>query len=137
VAFLTYDLQGDIQYFGFLLKENKYGIEDWKYLLSRIDKRIHFWCNWWISMGGSLTVIKFVIEAILVYWHLLAMISNGFLMHIQKICFNYLWKGSTKSLGSHLENWKKKIKTKGLRGVGFKRPSLFDQALVAKSLLVF
>jgi hypothetical protein len=34
VEFPVYDLQAGIQYLGFHLKENNYGIEDWKWLLS-------------------------------------------------------------------------------------------------------
>jgi hypothetical protein len=70
---------GGLRYLGFNLKPNNYGKEDWRWKLSRIEQRITFWCNRWISRGGRLVLIKFVLEAILVFWHTLAHIPKGIL----------------------------------------------------------
>jgi hypothetical protein len=78
-----------------------------------------------------------VIEAIPVYWHLLANILKGILAQICKMCFNFLWKGSFEYLGSHLVNWKCLSAPKNASGWGLKDLVSFGCALVVKSLWVF
>jgi hypothetical protein len=51
-------------------------------------------------------LIKLVIEAIPVYWNLLINTLKGILARIHKLCFNFMWKGSSEYNGSHLVNWK-------------------------------
>jgi hypothetical protein len=101
--FPSHDLNDGIKYLGYSLKPNNYGKVDWMWLLSRIEKRVNFWCNHWISRGGRLVLIKSILEAIPVYWHLLAHIPKGILDRIKKVCFNYLWKGNCDYKGSHLK----------------------------------
>jgi hypothetical protein len=69
-----------------------------------IEKRISLWCNRWISKGGILKLIKYVIKVIHMYLNPLENILKGILVRIRKLCFNYLWKGKFEYLGSHLVN---------------------------------
>jgi hypothetical protein len=64
--FKHFDIQEGFRYLRFILKPNGYR-GDWGWLLGKIEKRIHFWCNRWLSRGGRLTLIKAVLEAIPVY----------------------------------------------------------------------
>jgi hypothetical protein len=121
----------------FILKLNNHGKEDWRWLLARIEKRISCRCNRWISRGSRLSLVKSVLEVILVYWHLLAYIPKGVLTSIREICFNYLWKNSVEFLGSYLVTHKKLSKPKSLGGWGLKDLYSFGKALEGKSLWVF
>jgi hypothetical protein len=103
--FPSHELNEGLNYLGYRIKPNNYGLKDWGWLVSKVEKRISLWCNRWISRGGHLTLIKSVIEAIPVYWHFLANILKGILHRIRKLCCNYLWKGSFDYLGSHLVKW--------------------------------
>jgi hypothetical protein len=94
-SFQHLDFEGGLKYLGFILKPNNYGNKDWRWLMSRIEQRISFWCNRWISRGGRLVLIKYVLEAIPILWHTLAHIPKGILEKVRKCCFNYLWKGSS------------------------------------------
>jgi hypothetical protein len=67
LAFPTFQLEDGLKYLGLTLKKNKYGISNWKWLLSKVEKSVTFWCNRWISQGGRLVLIKLVIEAIPIY----------------------------------------------------------------------
>jgi hypothetical protein len=109
---------GGLIYLGFNLKPNNYGKEDWRWLLSRIEKRITLWCNRWISRGGRLALIKYVLEAIPVFWHTLAHTPKGILEKVKTCCFNYLWKRSSEYKGSHLASWKLIAIPKKLGGWG-------------------
>jgi hypothetical protein len=37
-------------------------------MIDKIESRTKQWCNKWITLGGRLTLVKFVLEAIHVYW---------------------------------------------------------------------
>jgi hypothetical protein len=60
-----------------------------------------------LSRAGRLVLIKSVLEAILVYCHLLAFVLKGILERIKKIYFNYLWRGIVEYKKLHLTGWKK------------------------------
>jgi hypothetical protein len=68
------------------------------------------------------------------YCHLLTNILKGILVHIRKLCFNYLWKGKSEYLGSHLVNWKT-ISTKNCRRMGPKEFCLVWKSLSGKIYL--
>ena len=87
----------------------------------------------WLSKGGKLTLVKSVLEAILVYWmHL--WIPLGIIEKIKKLCFKFLWSGSSASSGLPWTSWKALACPKFLGGWGLKIPVVFAKALVAKSL---
>ena len=99
------DPEAGLKYLGFNLESNKYQNADWHWLVDRIERRVTHWCNRWISRGGRLVLVKAVIEAIPVYWHILADIPKGILIKIKKTCASYLWKGSLEYKGAHLAHW--------------------------------
>jgi hypothetical protein len=56
---------------------------------------------------------------------LLEKITQNLLTHIQKLFFNYFWKGSYEYPGSHLLSWKILSKPKKIGGWGFKGSFFF------------
>jgi hypothetical protein len=56
-----------MKYLGFSLKVNNYSKKDWQWLRAKVEKRLHTWDNRWLSRAGQLVLIKFVLEAILVF----------------------------------------------------------------------
>jgi hypothetical protein len=95
-------LEEGFKYLSFRLKPNKYGSADWIWLLTKVEKRINCGAIRWISRGNRLVLIKSIIEAIPVYWHLLVKIPKNILNIINKVIFNYLWKGNIEYLGFHM-----------------------------------
>jgi hypothetical protein len=61
-------------------------------------------------------LVKFVMEAIPIFWHTLAHIPKGILEKIRKVCFNFLWKSSCEFKGTHWVRWKKLAVPKYLGG---------------------
>ena len=47
---------------------------------------IHIWCNKWLTRGGKLKLIIYVLEVILVFSTSIALVPIGTLEHIRKIC---------------------------------------------------
>jgi hypothetical protein len=57
---------------GFTLKENVYLKNDWLWLLAKVEKKIHAWCNQWLSRVDKLVMVNAVLESIPNYWITLA-----------------------------------------------------------------
>jgi hypothetical protein len=39
------DFQVGFKYLAFYIHPNDYGINDWKYLIVKVERRINLWCN--------------------------------------------------------------------------------------------
>jgi hypothetical protein len=85
-------------------------------------------------MGGMLTLVKSVLEGILVYCLSLAHIPSSILQTIRKRMFSFLWFGNDAKEKFHLARWEAIFKQKYLGAWGIKNIILFGKSLVAKSL---
>ena len=56
-----------MKYLGFHLKPCRYLMKDWDWLISKVERKIKSWSFRWLSKGGKLILVKFVLEAIPVY----------------------------------------------------------------------
>ena len=61
------DVQDGIKYLAFVLKPNDYQKMDWLWMIGKVEKKLHIWCNKWLSRGGRLILIKVVLEVIAVF----------------------------------------------------------------------
>lgn len=52
---------------------------NWEWLLAKLEAQTSHWCNRWLSIGGRLTLVESVLEAIPVFWHSLAFLPKGVL----------------------------------------------------------
>ena len=129
----TGDLEHDLKYLGYFIKENCYRLVDWRWILGNIDKRIKSRCNKFISIGGRLVLIKSVLSSILVYWFTLAQLPVGVIEALRKLLVNYLWGDSDSHRKIHLVAWHKIFLPKKYGGWGIKHPFWFNVALCIKS----
>eukprot|EP00253_Pinus_taeda_P028798 PITA_28798 len=89
--FSTHPMEEGLKYLGFRLKPGGYKIEDWIWLIVKVEKRLNVLYNRYLTQAGRLTLIKAVLEATRVYWMSLAWIPRGILARLQKICSRFLW----------------------------------------------
>ena len=61
-------------------------------MIDKIESRTKQWCNRWLTLGGRLTLVKFVLEAIHVYWKSIGFIPKWGLEVIKKKCFKFVDK---------------------------------------------
>lgn len=94
-----------LKYLGYYIKPNKYQKIDWHWLINKAEEKIQLWCNKWLSRGGRLILIKVVLEAIPVYWALLAEIPKSIMNKVKILYCNFLWKGCGQDKGIHLVKW--------------------------------
>jgi len=55
------------------------------------ERRIGFWCNKWLSLGGRFILVKSVLEGLVVYWMTLERIPNKIIILLRRLSFNFLW----------------------------------------------
>jgi ribonuclease HI len=131
--FTLQDISEGIKYLGFQLKPNSYRKEDWKWLITKLEKRLNGWSFRWLSRAGRLTLTKSILEAIPVYWMSLAWIPKGVLEKIRRICARFIWSGTGDKYTQPWEKWENIAMPKALGGWGLKNIFLFSKALAAKS----
>ena len=57
-------LDSAFKYLGFYLNPNAYRKEEWNWLIKKVERRINNWALINLSLGGSLILVKAVIETI-------------------------------------------------------------------------
>ena len=88
--FKSCPLEGGFSYLGFYLKPNNYHRSDWTWLICKVHFWIGKWASNWISLGGRLTLIKAILQFILVYCFALFRVPMGVLNTIRRYFFNFL-----------------------------------------------
>ena len=84
------------KYLGFHLKPCIYLRKELDWLIAKVEKMTMNQSFRWLSKGGKLTLVKYVIEEMPVYWmHL--WIQVGIIDNIMKLCFKLLWSGNRDS----------------------------------------
>lgn len=51
-----------MKYLGYFLKPNNYRVADWNWFVQKLEKIISNWSFKWLSMGGIMVLMKFVLE---------------------------------------------------------------------------
>lgn len=99
------DLCQGLTYLGYLLRPNAYLVNDWPWIVRKVESRILCWQNQKLSLGGRLVLLNSVLENLPIYWFSLAHFPMSILQLIQKLMFNFLWKGQSQFQGCHLVSW--------------------------------
>jgi hypothetical protein len=99
----------------------------------KVEKRLNNWSFRWLSRAGRLTLTKYVLEAIPVYWMSLAWIPKGILEKLRKICARFIWSGSGEKYTQPWSKWDNIALPKSLGGWGLKNIFLFSKSLAAKA----
>jgi len=98
-------IDSGFKYLGFFLKPNGYQLEDWKWLLRKINQNISLWCYNWLYLGGRMILVKSVLENILVFWLAISKIPNSILNNMRQKMFIFIWTGKRNKEGIHLASW--------------------------------
>lgn len=130
--FQRLQLEDGLKYLSFHIKSQGYKIANWTWLVSKVERILNNWSHRILSRVGHLVLIKFVLEATLIYWMSLAWIPQGILSQIQRICCNFLWKGHKEGKPFSWVKWSRIVAPKKLGGWGLKDLPTFSHALAAK-----
>jgi hypothetical protein len=118
------------------LKLNNYRKEDWKWLLTKLEKRLNGWSFRWLSKVGRLTLTKSVLEAIPIYWMSLAWIPKGVMEKIRRTCSRFIWSGSEDKYTQPWTKWEMYCDAKSIGRLGTQKYFSVLQGPGDKGLLV-
>ena len=83
-------LSDGFRYLGYFLKIDRYRSEDWLWLIERYDQKINHWCNWWLTLGGRMTLIKEVLESQPIYWLTSVNLPSLIIIKIFQHIYNFM-----------------------------------------------
>ncbi|XP_077223456.1 uncharacterized protein LOC143857069 [Tasmannia lanceolata] len=109
----------------------------WDPIVERIERRLETWKRNLVSKGGRLTLVKSVLDNILVYYLSLFKFPVNVSLRIEQIQRRFLWSGSDDKKGIPLVKWEKVCISIKNGGLGIRRIKGFNQALLCKWLWRF
>lgn len=86
-----------MKYLGVPLHDRRLKVNDWSFLISKIEKKLQNWKGQLLSIGGRHTLLNYVISAVPLYALSLYHIPVTLLHEIDKIRCRFLWQGTDRS----------------------------------------
>jgi len=131
LPFIT--LSEGFTYLGYQLKMGSSTPCDWQWLVALYEKKINFWCNKWLSIGGRFILVKSVLEGLAVYWMSLERLPAKIIHTLRRLTYNFLWNDLANKRRFHLCSWQELSKPRKTGGWGLKILSTFNSTLLANS----
>lgn len=125
-------LEDGLRYLGYKLKPHGYKIDDWTWLISKLERRLSIWYHKYLPRARILVLIKAILEATLVYWMSLGWIPRGILTRIQNTCCRFFWKGNQFGRIFAWEKWDLLTLPKKWGRWGIKKLDEFSSTLATK-----
>ncbi|WMV32209.1 hypothetical protein MTR67_025594 [Solanum verrucosum] len=121
-------------YLGMPLGDEYRSIDIWNPILEKCEKKLTRWRSQYLSLGGRLTLINSVLDALPTYMLSIFHIPQSVVQRLDKIRRNFLWQGNKERKGFHLVKWKNIIRSKEQGGPGIKNLKYQSKALKVKWL---
>jgi len=121
-------------YLGMPLGAEYRSIDIWNPILEKCEKKLTRWRSQYLSLGGRLTLINSVLDALPTYMLSIFHIPQSVVQRLDKIRRNFLWQGNKERKGFHLVKWKNIIRSKEQGGLGIKKLKYQSKALKVKWL---
>ncbi|WMV58738.1 hypothetical protein MTR67_052123 [Solanum verrucosum] len=99
-------------YLGLLLGAKSMSMEIWNGVIEKCEKKLARWKSQYLSLGGRLTLISSVLDALPTYMMSLFPIPLGIINRLDSIRRKFLWLGNKVRKGYHLVKWKTVINEK-------------------------
>ena len=106
-------------------------------MVKRISRRLDGWKNDFLSLGGRITLIQCYLSHIPSYFLSLFKIPVSIASKIEKMQRDFLWSRAGEGKKDHLIRWDVVCRPKELGGLGFRKTSLRNIALLGKWLWRF
>ena len=119
-------------YLGLPLGASHKALGVWDTVEDRFRKRLASWKSQYISKGGRLTLIQSTLSNLPIYCLSLFRMPVSICSRLEKIQREFLWSGGSLAKKSHLVNWKTVCTEKKKGGLGLRRFSILNKALVCK-----
>ena len=119
-------------YLSLPLGANHKALGVWDTVEDRFRKRLASWKSQYISKGGRLTLIQSTLSRLPIYCLSLFRMPVSICYRLEKIQRKFLWSGGSLVKKTHLVNWKTICTKKKKEGLGLRRFSILNKALMCK-----
>lgn len=121
-------------YLGMPLGAKSKSLEIWNSVIEKCERKLARWKRQYLSMGGRLTLINSVLDAMPTYMMSLFPIPKGVTKRLDSIRRNFLWQGNKERKSFHLVKWEDLIMDKKRGGLAIKNLNNHSKALKMKWL---
>ena len=111
------------------MKPNDYRVEDWQWLLEKIEKRIKNWTFRLLSICGKITLIKEFLISISIYQFSILQVPSSVINQMRIFIFNFPWTSVTKKCILVMDSWERLFLPIEWGGWGIKKLHWFSAAL--------
>ena len=119
-------------YLGLPLGATFKSVEAWDIIEERIRIILTMWKRIYISKGGKMILIRSTLASLPIYFMSLFPIPRSVRMRFEWIQRKFLWGGSMLERRPHLVNWEVVCQDKKSGGLGIKKLSILNKALLCK-----
>ncbi|WMV54052.1 hypothetical protein MTR67_047437 [Solanum verrucosum] len=119
---------------GMPLGNNHKALEIWDSILEKTEKKLSGRKAQYISLGGRLILINFVLDSLPTYVMSLFPIPGKVMENLDKLRRKFLWQGNKDGKGYSLVNWETALLSKDRGGLGVKNLKLQNESLLKKWL---
>ncbi|KAJ9536659.1 LOW QUALITY PROTEIN: hypothetical protein OSB04_un000132 [Centaurea solstitialis] len=123
-----------IRYLGVPLSPVFLKVADYGGLVSRVKQRVQNWKVKQLSFGGRRQLIISVLQSIQLYWMAIYVFPSSVIHELEGILRAFLWAQGGVVQGKCRIAWSDVCRPKDCGGLGFKRLSIWNRALVAKNI---
>ena len=102
----------------------------WNPILEKMERRLEGWKRLYLSKGGRVTLIKSTLSNLPTYFLSLFPIPASVANRIERLQWNFLWGSLGDDPKIHLVKWASVCAPISLDGLGIRKLSLFNEALL-------
>ncbi|KAL8101226.1 hypothetical protein AgCh_033196 [Apium graveolens] len=120
------------RYLGILMQLRKNKVEDFNFLVRKVDQKLQNWNNQIISRSGKAILLKIAAQFVPNFWMQLFSIPNTICDKIENRMNAFWWGKCGTNGGTKYISWDKVCTIKEEGGLGFKKLKDFNMAMLAK-----
>ncbi|WMV11713.1 hypothetical protein MTR67_005098 [Solanum verrucosum] len=124
-------------YLGMPLGNNHKELEFLNGIIEKIEKRLANWKTTYQSLGGRVTLINSVLEALPTYVMSLFPLPTKIEERLDKLRSDFLWSGNKEGKKIHLVKWQTTLLSNKTGGLGIKNLRVQNKSLLSKWLWRF
>ena len=125
-------IQHPNKYLGINFKLKGNHITDFHFLIDKLHSKLQGWKSRLLSQAGRTTLISYVLQSLPLYTFSCFKVPESICNKMDAIVRSFWWGHETGDKKLHLINWDKICKPKRWGGLGIKKFSLMNQALLEK-----
>ncbi|KAJ9564711.1 hypothetical protein OSB04_000677 [Centaurea solstitialis] len=123
-----------IRYLGVPLSPIALKAADYGVLTGKVKQRLQNWKSKFLSFGGRKQLIISVLQSLQLYWMAIFLLPSGVVHELESLFRDFLWAQGESSKGRCKVAWSMVCRPKDCGGLGFRRLSIWNRALIAKNL---